>query len=210
MQEFRALVLELGREITPEDTREIFNLIDTDKSGTIDFQEFYSWWTNRKSSSSKDSKFWTTLFKFADKLVENPAKAPIAPSAAAAASADMERAGTPPLRRSMGAMTLPWVRVEQFSPGWKAPEAPLQAASLCVIEGSGTILLRGCAVGETAGQMFVLPPNARPVAVEKFACLKSSSKKSRVTVVTISPDGVVNSSDAGEIWLSSISFSRAV
>jgi hypothetical protein len=228
MQEFRALVLELGRGISPDECRDVFRLIDTDKSGTIDFQEFYAWWTGRRRGL-KDSGVWSGLMRFADKLVENPAKVTTV-AAAASDGGDValaERTGSPATSAVAGvaspaegtsatprratAVGLQWTKVAAFEGTWHAPDAAAgqQPAAFCVAGSSGTVVLRGAAVGTEPGVVFVLPVHARPVLTEKFACVRASAKKPKMCMVTVSPDGTVACSESGEVWFSSVSFNVA-
>jgi hypothetical protein len=45
--EFSVLVESLGADFTDEEIQEVVRLLDTDKSGTIDGDEFVAWWTQR-------------------------------------------------------------------------------------------------------------------------------------------------------------------
>jgi len=45
LTEFRELVERLGVELEPAEAEELFDTIDVDETGLIDFAEFEAWWT---------------------------------------------------------------------------------------------------------------------------------------------------------------------
>lgn len=47
--EFALVAKRLGTELSPDELRAIFELLDQDGSGKVDLQEFTSWWTGDKS-----------------------------------------------------------------------------------------------------------------------------------------------------------------
>lgn len=47
--EFRELVASLGLEFERAECEALFDSIDVDEEGTIDYEEFQAWWTARKS-----------------------------------------------------------------------------------------------------------------------------------------------------------------
>ena len=47
--EFRELVAALGLEVERAEAEALFDSIDSDEEGTIDYEEFQEWWTSRKS-----------------------------------------------------------------------------------------------------------------------------------------------------------------
>ena len=46
--EFRELVAALGLDLDPAAAEELFDSIDEDEEGTIDYEEFQAWWTSRE------------------------------------------------------------------------------------------------------------------------------------------------------------------
>ena len=46
--EFRELVAALGLELGVAEAEKLFDIIDVDEEGTIDYEEFQDWWTSRK------------------------------------------------------------------------------------------------------------------------------------------------------------------
>lgn len=46
--EFRELVAALGLELGVAEAEELFDSIDVDEEGTIDYEEFQDWWTSRE------------------------------------------------------------------------------------------------------------------------------------------------------------------
>ncbi|MCB9660941.1 MAG: EF-hand domain-containing protein [Polyangiales bacterium] len=46
--EFRELVAALGLELDRAQAEALFDSIDTDEEGTIDYEEFQTWWTSRE------------------------------------------------------------------------------------------------------------------------------------------------------------------
>jgi Ca2+-binding EF-hand superfamily protein len=51
LKEFQVLLKKLGMTRSEQVTRHAFRAIDTDDSGSIDFDEFASWWGNNQHSS---------------------------------------------------------------------------------------------------------------------------------------------------------------
>ena len=49
LPEFRELVASLGLELDRAAAEALFDSIDTDEEGTIDYEEFQAWWTSRES-----------------------------------------------------------------------------------------------------------------------------------------------------------------
>ena len=45
--EFRELVAALGLDLDPAAAEKLFDSIDEDEEGTIDYEEFQAWWTSR-------------------------------------------------------------------------------------------------------------------------------------------------------------------
>ncbi len=46
--EFRELVAALGLDLDPAAAEKLFDSIDEDEEGTIDYEEFQAWWTSRE------------------------------------------------------------------------------------------------------------------------------------------------------------------
>lgn len=61
-----------------------------------------------------------------------------------------------------------------------------------------------------AHTLCTLPEEARPALAERFSCLKASgSGHPKCVQVTVNPNGTVEASSSGEIWLSGVTFVKA-
>ena len=48
--EFKELIESLGASFTDDEIDDVISLLDTDRNGTIDMDEFLAWWTQRSAS----------------------------------------------------------------------------------------------------------------------------------------------------------------
>merc|ERR1712110_19705 len=55
-EEFRNLCIELGYYFSPDELATVFAIIDTDHSGTIEFEEFWTFWLNSEKFQLTDTR----------------------------------------------------------------------------------------------------------------------------------------------------------
>ena len=87
-REFRKLIKRLAPQMTTKETDEVFNTIDVDGGGDLDFEEFSTWWESAAGRAFRDGqRDW--------KEQGEKAEAEAAAVAAAAAAATAEQSGEP-------------------------------------------------------------------------------------------------------------------
>lgn len=85
-KEFRKLIKRLAPQMSKEETDEVFNTIDVDGGGDLDFEEFSSWWESPGGRAFRDGqRDW--------KQQGEKAEAEAEAEAAAAAAATAEQGG---------------------------------------------------------------------------------------------------------------------
>lgn len=85
-KEFRKLIKRLAPQMSKEETDEVFNTIDVDGGGDLDFEEFSTWWESAGGRAFRDGQ---RDWKERGEKAEAEAEA----EAAAAAAAAAEQAG---------------------------------------------------------------------------------------------------------------------
>jgi len=222
--EFRALVRDMHLKLDDVEVMALFKSIDLDNNGTLEFNEFLTWWQESVSGySTMSDAAWQIRLGLSEaeleaatglkkkKKVEAKGDAEAAADAddAAAAAESEEKSVTP----KKGACALKWTNVDKIGAKWHVPgtgkkEKGLQGAQFA--QRVGTVAIRGCLIseGDAAAVAFTLPAEVAPKTALRFTTFCGSSKKTSPADVVITPDGnvTVSSTAEGEFWFSGISY----
>jgi len=222
--EFRALVRDMHLKLDDVEVMALFKSIDLDNNGTLEFNEFLTWWQESVSGySTMSDAAWQIRLGLSEaeleaatglkkkKKVEAKGDAEAAADAddAAAAAESEEKSVTP----KKGACALKWTNVDKIGAKWHVPgtgkkEKGLQGAQFA--QRVGTVAIRGCLIseGDVAAVAFTLPAEVAPKTALRFTTFCGSSKKTSPADVVITPDGnvTVSSTAEGEFWFSGISY----
>jgi len=231
--EFRALVKDLKLKLDDVEVMALFRSIDLDGNGTLEFNEFLTWWQDSVSGNSTMSDAaWQVRLGLSESELEAATgmKKP-APAAHKEEEKDEKKKDKKKgdddddsekedeketeVVAPRNACALKWTNVETVGEKWHVPgkgkkEKGLQGVQYC--EHRGVVSLRGCLISEggASAVAFTLPADRAPSKHLRFNTFVNSGKKSEPADVVITPDGkvTVSSTNEGEFWFSGISYDQ--
>jgi len=218
--EFRALVRDMHLKMDDVEVMALFKSIDLDGNGTLEFNEFLTWWQNSVSGyGSMSDAAWQLRLGMSEAQLQEATglvakkKGEEDEDKKDKKEEEEDKKAKKPAKKAAAAMK--WTNVDKFGDKWRAPgqgkkEKNLQCAQYSKVQ--NTVSLRGCIVSEGGAEAvaFTLPANCAPKTQLRFNAFLTAGKKSSPAEVVITPDGkvTVSSTDACEFWLSGISFDQ--
>jgi len=219
--EFRALIRDMHLKLDDAEVMALFKSIDLDGNGTLEFNEFLTWWQDSVSGNSTMSDAaWQVRLGLSESELEAATGLKKAP--AKKEGDDKDKKGEEEDEKKeddskavvpKGACALKWKDIKEVGQKWHVPgtgkkEKDLQGVQMS--EHRGVVSLRGCLISEggAAAVAFTLPADSAPKKTLRFNTFVNTGKKSAPADVVITPDGkvTVSSTDEGEFWFSGISF----
>jgi len=204
-EEFQQCCVDLKLKVTPAEATQLFNAIDLDGNGALDFSEFLTWW---RSMTRGDGKKTLLAHNIRHKLFEHASAELAALEITREKNYDDQLSGEGK-----------WCLLTTLGKGWKHPDGGARLSQGSWFMKDGVVMLRGCLIGDNASSIIAtLPEGVRPASTERFQVMsvtvkegKPESIKCHPVQIVINPDGTItaNTTYEGELWLSGVSFTLA-
>jgi len=225
--EFRALIRDMHLKLDDDEVMALFKSIDLDGNGTLEFNEFLTWWQESVSGNKTMSDAaWQIRLGISEAELEAVTglskKKPDDKKKDADESEDGsekkdddddKKKDKKPAAGKKATCALKWTNIDKFGDKWRVPGSGKKEEGLQAVQVSktqDTVALRGCLVSEGGADAvaFTLPAGFAPKKLARFTAFVNTGKKSAPAEVVISTDGQVkvSSTDAGEFWFSGISY----
>jgi len=225
--EFRSLVREMNLKLDDTEVMALFKSIDLDGNGTLEFNEFLTWWLDSVSGyHSMSDAAWQIRLGLSERELESATG--LVKQGESRKNGVYHSVSDTDMSHHLAhghdddedepkkaACPLKWTNVGKLGDKWRAPGTGKKEKNLQAVQYSksqGVVALRGCLISEGGANpvAFTLPADFAPKKQLHFNTCVSIGKKSAPATVVITPDGKVTVSftDAGELWFSGISFDQ--